>query len=186
MPTVSNLPAPDDGLGELSDMLDECELDPPTITMGEGAGLPDLDDLDSLLNESVKLRDEAREAKAAADRLKRRYASGSGRTAEEVAEDEARVREWELRHNWEATANIALWERHRCVNCGRQQTIFRQMMLKQRHRVFPDTVRWQQTDETVDGLPAENLVQKWEVGMCTNCAGEFGFGFQDVPVGEWK
>lgn len=171
------VPPHEDDMGDLDDLL----LEPPQLPEPDG-----LDDLDALLDESVKLRDEEREVKAARDRLKRRYASGSGRTPEEIAEDEARVREWELRNNWEAVANIAFWERHRCTNCGRQQTIFRQLMLKQHHRTFPDTIRWQQVDETVPDLPQENLVEKWEVGMCTNCAPEFGFDFQEVPVGEWR
>ena len=144
-----------------------------------------LDDLDSLLSESVALRNDEREAKAARERLRKR-ASGSGRTEAEIAADEARVQEWEMRNNWQATANVSLFEKHKCLNCGRAQTIFRQLMLKQQHRVFPNTVRWQQVDETTPELPCEIQVQKWEVGMCTNCAGEFGFDFQHVAVSEWQ
>lgn len=146
---------------------------------------PAFDDLDFLLTESVALRNEEREAKAAQERLRRR--SASGRTAEEVAEDEARVREWELKHQWEAIAAVALFEKHKCMNCGRSQTIFRQLMLKQQHRHLPDTLRWQQVDQLPDGveLPAEIQVQKWETGMCTHCAAEFGFDFKQVAVSEW-
>lgn len=147
----------------------------------------DFDDLDALLGESVTLRDTEREAKAARDRLRKRGA-GSGRTPEEIAADEARVREWEMKHDWEATAAVALFEKHKCTCCGRAQTIFRQLMLKQQHRIFPATTRWQQIDEIADELselPREIQVQKWETGMCTNCAEGFGFDFQQVAVSEW-
>lgn len=162
---------------ELDDLLAECDLPAPSV--------PEPDDLDALLAESVQLRDAEREMKAARERLKRRYTSGSGRTAQEIAEDEARVRAWEAANLWDNVAGIAQWEKHRCVNCGRGQTIFRQLMLKQRHRETPNTWRWQSVDEIPEGLPQENLVQKWETGMCTHCAGEFGFDFKEVPVGEW-
>lgn len=144
-----------------------------------------LNDLESLLMESVAIRDEEREAKAAQERLRKR--SGSGRTPEEIAEDEARVREWELKHQWEATAAVALFEKHKCTNCGRSQTIFRQLMLKQKHRQFADTWRWQQVDQIPEDsqLEAEIQVQKWETGMCTLCSHEFGFDFKQAKVSEW-
>lgn len=147
----------------------------------------DFADLDALLGESVAQRDAEREAKAARERLRKR-SSGSGRTPEEIAADEARVRDWEMKHDWQATAAVALFEKHKCVNCGRGHTIFRQLMLKQQHRVFPDTTRWQQVDEIAEqyaDLPKEIQVEKWEAGMCTNCAGEFGFDFQLTAVSEW-
>lgn len=155
--------------------------------LADSVGDADSDlDLDDLLAESVQLRDEEREVKAARERLRKRGVLASGRTPEEVAEDEARIREWELRHDWEAIAGVAFWEAHKCTNCGRKQTIFRQLMLKQTHRQYPDTLRWQQVDELPSDLPQENQVQKWEVGMCTHCAGHFGFDFQSVPTGEWQ
>lgn len=144
----------------------------------------EVDDLDNLLSESLVIRDELREVQAIRERLKRKH-SGSGRTPQEVAEDEARVREWELRNDWEATANVALFERHRCNGCRRQQTIFRQLMLRQVHRTLADTTRWQQVNETVAELPYEIQVQKWESPMCTNCSDAFGFDFKTCDVGEW-
>lgn len=148
----------------------------------------DFADLDALLGESVAQRDAEREAKAARDRLRRR-GTGSGRSLEEIAADEERVREWEMKHDWEATAAVALFEKHKCTGCGRAQTIFRQLMLKQQHRVFPATTRWQQVDEIADelaDLPREIQVQKWEAGMCTNCASELGFDFKNTAVSEWQ
>lgn len=157
----------------------------PTVNPTDASA--DFADLDALLGESVAQRDAEREAKAARERLRRRGA-GSGRTPEEIAADEARVRDWEMKHDWQAVAAVALFEKHKCVGCGRSQTIFRQLMLKQQHRVFPATTRWQQVDEIADelaDLPREIQVQKWEAGMCTNCASEFGFDFQQVAVSEW-
>ena len=91
-----------------------------------------------------------------------------------------------MKHDWQATAAVALFEKHKCTGCGRSQTIFRQLMLKQQHRTFPATTRWQQVDEIADSeLPREIQVEKWETGMCTNCAGEFGFDFRQVAVSEW-
>ena len=79
----------------------------------------DFDDLEALLGEAKAAEREAREAKEARERAKR-----GGLTPSQRAEDEARLRDWEARHEWRDVANVALFERHRCA-CGRQQPIAR-------------------------------------------------------------
>lgn len=168
---------PDDDLDDLLEESLEAEAEAEPASETEA-------DLDDLLAESVALRDDAKAAAEARDRLRKRHA-GSGRSAAEIAADEARVREWELRNDWEATANVALFERYKC-QCGRQQTIFRQIMQRQVHRQYQATERWQVVETTDPDLPSEIMVQKWTTGMCTNCASDHGFDFQTLPVGEWS
>ena len=141
--------------------------------------MTDFDDLEALLGEAKAAERDAREAKDARERVKR-----GGLTPAQRAEDEARLREWEARHEWRAVANVAQFERHRCA-CGRQQTIFRQLMQKQQHRHLRDSVRYVQVDAQIAALPNEILVQKWNTPMCTECAPRVGFDFKTLPVKEY-
>jgi hypothetical protein len=139
----------------------------------------EFDDLEALLGEAKAAERDAREVKAARERAKR-----GGLTPAQREEDEARLREWEARHEWKDVANVAQWERHRCA-CGRQQTIFRQLMRKQVHRHLRDSVRYVQVEAQVASLPNELLVQKWNTPMCTSCAPRAGFDFETMPVKEY-
>lgn len=137
-----------------------------------------VDPLDELLAESLVATREAQEAKAARERAKR-----GGLSAAQQAEDNDRIRRWELAHEWKAVANAALFERHSCA-CGKHQTIFRQLMTRQQHRHLRDSQRWQQADASIANLPNEVVVQKWETPMCPACAPQAGFEFRNVT--EWK
>lgn len=139
----------------------------------------EIDPLDELLSESLAEVAEQRATKDARERLKR-----GGATATQRAEDEERIRRWEALHEWKAVANVAQFERHKCA-CGRQQTIFRQLMTRQVHRHLK-VVRWQQAETTLADLPNEIVVQKWETPMCTYCADTRGFDFKTQSVKEWE
>lgn len=140
-----------------------------------------IDSLDALLSESITSVREEREAREARKRLKDRYRSGV--SAAQIAEDAQRVAEWEARHEWRDVFNVALFERHRCA-CGRQQTIFRQLMREQEHRHVKETRRWVVAEASLANLPNRVLVQKWDTPMCTNCAEPAGFPFTNVK--EWE
>ena len=137
----------------------------------------EVDPLDELLAESMATVKDQLEAKLARERLKR-----GGNTAAQQAEDAERIRRWELANEWQAVANVALFERHRC-NCGRQQTIFRQLMQRQQHRYLRDSTRWQAVEAINAELPKEVVVQKWATPMCTECSPQSGFVFEHVT--EW-
>lgn len=139
----------------------------------------DFDDLEALLTEAKDAERTAREAKDARERVKR-----GGLTASQRAEDEARLRDWEAKHEWRDEANVALFERYRCA-CGRQQTIFRQLMRKQVHRHLRDSVRYVKMDAQSIHLESEILVQKWETPMCTECAPRNGFSFTTMKIKEY-
>lgn len=139
----------------------------------------DFDDLEALLGEAKAAERQAHEVKEARERVKR-----GGLTPAQRAEDEARLREWEARNEWRDVANVALFERHRCA-CGRQQTIFRQLMRKQAHRHLRDSARYVQADAQLAALPQEILVQKWNTPMCTECSPCMGFDFKTMNVKEY-
>lgn len=157
----------EDGMGDLEALLEDSRT------------IPDADPLEDLLAESMAATKEAQAAKAARERIKR-----GGLTAKEREADEERIRRWELQNEWRAVANVALFERHRC-NCGRQQTIFRQLMERQEHRHLRGSFRWQKTTASKAGLPNEIVVQKWETPMCTYCSTQAGFDFSG-SVKEWE
>jgi len=150
---------------ELDDLLAESQAD-------------NSDPLDDLLAESLAATREAQQAKEARERIKR-----GGQSAAQQAEDAERIKRWELQNEWKAVANVALFERYRCA-CGRQQTIFRQLMTRQQHRHLRDSQRWQQADAALTDLPNEVVVQKWETPMCPACSPQVGFEFRNVT--EWQ
>lgn len=154
---------------DLEDLLEESQADTSN----------DSDPLDELLAESLAAVREAAEAKAARERRKR-----GGQSAAEAAEDAERLRRWELAHEWKPVANVALFERHTCDSCGRHQTIFRQLMIRQQHRHLRDSQRWQQAEASLADLPNEVVVQKWSAPMCPACSPQAGFEFRNVT--EWQ
>lgn len=139
----------------------------------------DFDDLEALLGEAKAAERDAAEVKAARERAKR-----GGLAPAQREEDVQRLREWEAKHEWRAVANVAQFERHRCA-CGRQQTIFRQLMQKQQHRHLRGSVRYVQVEVQLADLPNEILVQKWSTPMCTECCTRQGFDFTTMPVKEY-
>lgn len=143
-------------------------------------GLDDLDPLEALFQESIAASREAQAAKDARERVKR-----GGLTSAEQAADAERIRRWELAHEWKPVANVALFERHRCA-CGRQRTIFRQLMQRQEHRHMHGAMRWQQVESSRLDLPSEVAVQKWESPMCPDCISGHGYSFEQGKVTEWQ
>lgn len=161
------------GTSELEHLLAES-----VVMAAEEPTKPTLD-LDDLLAESMVSVKAEREAKAARERLKR-----GGLSAADQAADAERIRQWELANEWKVVANVAMFERYRCA-CGRQQTIFRQLMQRQQHRHLRDSMRYQRAETQKADLPNEIAVQKWEVPMCTHCSPAAGFDFNTQQVKEW-
>jgi hypothetical protein len=132
----------------------------------------DFSDLEALLTEATTAQRDAARVKEARERAKR-----GGLAPQERAEDEARIRAWEARNEWQDAANVACFERYRCA-CGRQQTIFRQLMRRQTHRHLKQgATRWIEATESLASLPSEIVVKRWNTPMCTTCAPAAGFDF---------
>lgn len=156
---------PDSGFAELDALLVEVT--------------PEADPMEELLQEALQEAAVEKHAKAARDRIKR-----GGQSAAQIAEDAERIRLWELAHSWTAVANVALFERHECMGCGKHQTIFRQLMSHEVHRTMKATERWVAVEAAKADLPNEVAVQKWEAPMCPACSPKMGYVFRNVK--EWQ
>lgn len=170
------LPAASDQSTELEDDSDEALTD-----LLEGlmeADEAEADPLDALLEESMGAVREAKEAKAARERVKR-----GGQTAAEQAEDAERIRRWELANEWKAVANVAVFGRHVC-SCGHVSLSFSQLMVRQQHRHLRDSQRWQASTKNSAGLPSETVIRERAVLMCGDCAPVHGFNMQNPTI--WK
>jgi hypothetical protein len=137
-----------------------------------------LADLDALLAESVKQRNEAQVAKAAKDRLRK-----GGQSARERAEDQARLQAWEAAHEWVARANVAYFERAVCA-CGQEASLFIGLMQRREHRHLKATMDWILVQAATANLPNEVARRTRHVNVCMACAPQKGW--QLAGVVEWE
>jgi hypothetical protein len=164
----------DELLGELSPA--DTGADALDDLLEESIGANPLDDLDSLLDESLQLRNEAAAIANARERLKRQNIDITERR-----ETEALIRSWEARRVWLTVANVTVWEHHVCDNCGHEHKSFSHVMHKQTHRDNGKTIRIVKADAWADGVPNLVALQEMTTPMCPDCAEEFGL---DITKGE--
>jgi len=148
-----------DGFEELEAMLTKRGEPKP------GPESSDLDELDALLADSMKMRDEDEQMKKDRLLLKRR----GGVSADERAETEARIRAWEAKRVWKAMANVTVFERQTC-KCGECTISFSHSMQAQVHRDQPGTTRVIKTDEFITDLPNQVGFADFDVPLCAKCA----------------
>lgn len=139
----------------------------------------DLPDLDDLLGVAM--------AKATADKAdkamaKQRAALSVGKGYLSL-EDLARLRAWELAHDWTAEANVALFIQHQC-HCGTYNNTFEGLFVKERHRRIPETFQHRRVDSALARLPNETAIQVRECDMCGDCAEGKGWNV-DEPATIW-
>ena len=139
-----------------------------------------LDDLEALMSESLAQAQETAEAKAARERVRR-----GGQSPKEKAEDDARLRAWELRHEWEPAANVAVIEYRTCA-CGAHAAIFSQLMQRQVHRTMRASSRWQTVTSRSPSLPNEVIRKQVAVPLCLECLPKAGFDPAATPAAEWQ
>jgi hypothetical protein len=170
----------DTGFGDLDTPVDLLTPDLEELEQESPAQpAPEVDPLEALLAESLKSRDDKLAAKAARDRIKR-----GGLNSTEKIETEALIREWELRHEWEVVANVALFERQEC-HCGVNRTVFVTLLSRQVHRHMKDKPqRWTRTDKALTALPNEVKVRVKAVEICDVCAEGKGWNLQQAT--EWR
>jgi hypothetical protein len=138
-----------------------------------------LDELDALLGESLDIKRTNDAARSAKERLKR-----GGMSAQEKAETEALIRQWELAHEWKAEANVALFSMQMC-KCGLSHTGFMRLMTRLRHRHLAHAaMRWLPAEVSQASLPNETVFSVSKVPMCIGCADAKGWSMENPII--WK
>ena len=127
--------------------------------------LDDFADLNAAIAVQLETRSLAAEAKAAKTRLQRTPPNSA-----EAAADRARIAEWEARHEWKATAVLAVFEREECTTCETTSERFVQFLREDLHRREAGARRLQAVAEPSKGLPIRPAMQRRLVPMCPDCA----------------
>lgn len=154
-------------LPELDDLLAES-IEPVSI----------LDELDALLQESIK----AVEEEAAIKFLRAKQKRG-GVSKEERDADEARIREWEARREWDTKANIGVFNKTEC-SCGSMTLTWSHLMHEQVHKEKRVTRSVRATAQ-IATLPNVTAYQVISVEACTACAGSKGWDLSQPPATVW-
>jgi hypothetical protein len=141
----------------------------------------DFADLNAAIADQIKLKADAAAAKAARDRQKR----GGPVASATLAEDQARIAEWEARHEWRAEANIALFERETCTTCETVSERFVQFMRLEAHRHLRDSHRIVRADKADAALSNRVYVQPRLVPMCPDCAEAKGWLLANAHEVDW-
>ena len=164
---------------ELEQLLAECNAEVEQEVSG-------IDDLDSLLNESVSLVKAAKEVKAAKLVLKH---SSSIMDPEERRFIEAKVASWEAEHTWKTLELVAVFRRQTCA-CGAQHQAFSHFMHHQQHRTDAFAQRWVSAafgpDSKESTLPRNIAFTDSLVPMCEFCAAEAGFDMDSLTAKVWE
>lgn len=134
--------------------------------------MSDFADLEAFLAASV----ESHAAIKAAKEAKARLLKGGG-DATQVAEDAARVRAWEAKHEWRAEANCAIFMEQECEGCGDFQYFLQGTFERQEHRHVKGTRRWEPVEGSKAGLDSEVMIQTRLVPFCGECCERAGFSF---------
>lgn len=134
---------------------------------------PDADDPEEGFDELEELLAGAMSEKADEQRVKEARAKAKGGYGLSP-DDLERVRQWELRREWIAVSNTAIFKRYICA-CGYHSTVFEGLMLEQRHRHDKHANRWTNQDASVASLPNNTAVRVKKIPMCQRCAGGKGF-----------
>lgn len=154
-------------------------------------GMPDLDqllhesqsisldnELDALLGESVKLREEE-----AAVKFLREKSKKGGLSKAERDEDEARIRAWETKMEWDTKANIGVFNKTVCT-CGSATLTWSHLMHAQVHKEKKVT-RTVRATAQVALLPNQIAHQVIAVEACADCAATKGWDLNQAPASVW-
>lgn len=135
-------------------------------------------ELEGLLTESLEIRKAKTEGKETRERLRR-----GGQGHREMLEDQARLREWESKHEWKAEANAALFERQVC-GCGSHREMFVGLLRRDVHRHMRTAQRWVAVGVALADLPNETVFRVKDVALCWVCAESKGWVMANAT--EWK
>lgn len=163
----------------------------PAIPYFQDATIPD--DSDQLSNENhsdaeFSLDDfllESMQSKAKAKQISdsRKALAKGGVGPAERAELESLLHDWDMKREWIAAANVAVFDIQECSHCRSEASHFGGIYQRQSHR-HSKIDRWVQSNPVQNqGLPKEIKCDVSYVQMCGNCVGELGWPV-DVEGGE--
>ncbi len=168
--TIDDLADSDEDFSELDSL-----INPRPVPDAEAPDADDdLDELEALLGEAMADRKIAEAVKQARAKAK----GGFGLSAE----DQERIRKWELAKEWLPVANCAVFKRYVC-QCGYHSTVYESLMLEQRHRHSQHANRWTRQEAAVADLPNRTAIRSVKIPMCQRCA--LGKGYSLVTNLEW-
>ena len=121
--------------------------------------------LDDLLSESMELRGRSDLEKE----LRKKQARGNLPKAEYDA-NAALLRKWELAREWEATANVMVFQRQRCNHCGSYHNFFDGLFELHTHRRLANTSRTISVKFHDKELPKEVRYTDTDTMICHACA----------------
>lgn len=136
-----------------------------------------LEELDRMIAGELESKREANRVKDSRERLKR-----GGQSLAEREADLERIHTWELRHEWKAAANVAVFIEQHCESCGAVHRTFEQLMLRQVHRHVANSQRWQAASAIMANLPNETVVRRQSVPLCAECCHRAGFDVDRVTA----
>lgn len=116
--------------------------------------------LDDLLSESVKYKEQKEEEKE----LRKKQARGGLPKAEA-----ALIRKWELQREWDATANVLVFQRQRCSFCGSYHNLFDGLFELHTHKRLAIT-RTVAVKFHEKSLPKAVRYTDSDTAICHNCA----------------
>lgn len=157
----------------LADALDPSTADDAKPTSPAG----DFDDLDALLSDAVALTNRQREARQAAKAIAaaRKQLNRGGLAMAEIEAIKASIAQWEEVHIWQNIANVAVFERANCANCGFESYHFQALMVKQQHRTNASARRLTRTTAVDVTLPREIRYTQVTLPLCERCAMDSGW-----------
>ena len=162
------------------------EQEERTIVASE---VKDLEDLDSLLKESLEIQSSKSDGERYRQQLKR-----GGMSKEETALIEQKLQEWESRREWQTVANVALFRNTTC-SCGNWHSHFVGLYYRQVHRTLPNTKRLVAAKQNLNDvvvtaeiatIPNEVLHETRETSMCAACAISKGFNIYQSKEADWN
>lgn len=144
----------------------EADLDPLEGFLQESTRLSaDAFSLEDLLSESMGLK----EQHEAERELRKKQARGNLPKAEYDA-NAALLRKWELKREWEATANVLVFQRQRCGTCGSYHNFFEGKFELHTHRRLANTTRTILVKFHDKALPKEVRYTDTDTHICHACA----------------
>jgi len=144
----------------------EADLDPLEGLLQESTRMAsDAFSLDDLLSESMELKGMQEQEKE----LRKKQARGNLPKAEYDA-NAALLRKWELQREWEATANVLVFQRQRCRSCGSYHNFFEGKFELHTHRRLHNTTRTIAVKFHDKILPKEVRYTDSDTDICHACA----------------
>jgi hypothetical protein len=134
-------------------------------------------DLDGLLAESMAERSLAELVKE----NRKRLAGGKVLDSAERAAIQQQIRDWEARREWQPVADIVMFSRQMCQNCGAYHHNFLGYYQQQQHRTSK-IERWiKSTKPVIEGLgkeiplPRDSKYEDSIVDLCHKCGDQLGW-----------